>query len=401
VREAARLYGRAARPMMLHGLGVTEHLQGSEAVMLLCNLALLAGAVGRPGTGVNPLRGQNNVQGAADMGCQPDLLTGYVPVDDRPGVARFEAAWGRAMPREPGRTLPEMLEGARDGAIRALFVFGEDVVQTDPDTKAVRASLESLDFLVVQELFMSETARLAHVVLPGASALEKDGSFTNWERRIQRVRRVLPPPGAARPDWEILCALMAASGLPQPFRHPGEVWEEIARVAPPFAGVRFDRLEGDGLQWPVPAPGHPGTAILHVESFPRGRGRLSRIEYEPSPERGSALTLTTGRVLEHYNDGSMTRRSRSLLLVSGDALEIHPDDAAARGITDGETVTITSRHGEARARARVTTRSAPGVVFLSFHFPETGANRLTGQVRDRISGCPEYKVTAVEVRRGE
>ena len=399
VREAARLYGRAARPMMLHGLGVTEHLQGSEAVMLLCNLALLAGAIGRPGTGVNPLRGQNNVQGAADMGCQPDFLTGYVAVDDAAGRARFEAAWGRPLPAAPGRILPEMYEAARAGEVRAMVVFGEDVVQTDPDAALVRESLGALEFLVVQELFLSETARLAHVVLPGASAFEKDGTFTNGERRIQRVRRVLPPVGGSRADWEILCALMEAGGLPQRLSHPGEVWDEIARVAPMFAGVRDGRLEGDGLQWPVPGLDHPGTAILHAHEFPRGRGRLTRVAYVPSPELGGTLTLTTGRVLEHYNTGTMTRRSDNLKLVGADALEIHPADAAARGVADGDWVTLTSAHGEARARARVTTRVAPGVVFLSFHFPETGTNALTGEVRDRLSGCPEYKVTAVEVRR--
>jgi predicted molibdopterin-dependent oxidoreductase YjgC len=399
VRAAARLYGRAARPMMMHGLGVTEHLQGSEAVMLLCNLAMLVGAIGRPGTGINPLRGQNNVQGAADMGCQPDLLTGYVTLDDAAGRARFEAAWGRPLPTAPGRILPAMYEAARAGEIRALFVFGEDLLQTDPDSRQVRASLEALEFLAVQELFLTETARLAHVVLPGASALEKDGTFTNGERRIQRVRAVVPPVAGARADWEILCALMEAGGLPQPFRHPGEVWGEIAQVAPLFAGVSYERLEGDGLQWPVPASDHPGTTILHTERFPRGRGRLARVAYTPSPELGGALTLTTGRVLEHYNTGSMTRRSDNRKLVAEDALEIHPTDAAARGVADGDPVAIASAHGEARARARVTTRVPAGVVFLSFHFPETGANRVTGQVRDRISGCPEYKVTAVEVRR--
>ncbi len=401
VRAAARLYGRAARPMMMHGLGVTEHLQGSEAVMLLCNLAMLVGAIGRPGTGINPLRGQNNVQGAADMGCQPDLLTGYVTLDDVAGRARFEAAWGRPLPATPGRILPDMYAAARTGEIRAMFIFGEDVLQTDPDSRQVRASLEALEFLAVQELFLTDTARLAHVVLPGASAFEKDGTFTNGERRIQRVRKVVPPMGGARADWEILCALMSAGGLPQPFRHPDEVWEEIARVAPVFAGVRAARLEGDGLQWPVPALDHPGTTILHTERFPRGRGRLARVAYTPSPELGGALTLMTGRVLEHYNTGTMTRRSDNRKLVAGDALEIHPDDAAARGIAEGEPVAIASAHGEARARARITTRVPAGVVFLSFHFPETGANQLTGQVRDRISGCPEYKVTAVEVRRAD
>jgi formate dehydrogenase major subunit len=399
VREAARLYARAGRAMMVHGLGVTEHLQGSEAVMLLCNLALLTGAVGRPGTGVNPLRGQNNVQGAADMGCQPDLLTGYAP-PAAPGVReRFESVWGRPLPVAPGRRLPEMYEAARAGTLRALYVFGEDVVQTDPDSGHTRAALEALEFLVVQELFLSETAKLAHVVLPGASGLEKDGTFTNGERRIQRVRRALDPPGEAKADWEILLALMAATGLPQPFRHPSEVMDEIARVNPAFAGVSYARLEGDGLQWPVPEPGHAGTALLHVDGFPRGRARLALVEYAASPSLGGALTLTTGRVLEHYNAGTMTRRSPNAVLAPADRLEIHPEDARSRGIADGDAVTVTSAHGRARVTAHVTERVARGVVFLSFHFPETGANDLTGDVRDRVTGCPEYKVTAVEVAR--
>ncbi len=399
VRTAARLYGRAERPMMVHGLGVTEHYQGSESVMLLCNLALLTGAVGRPGVGINPLRGQNNVQGSADMGCQPDLLAGYQRVDDPAARERFARAWGRPVPEAPGRRLPEMLDAARAGAIRGLFILGEDIAQTDPDSGRTRKALAALEFLVVQELFLSETARLAHVVLPGASFLEKDGTFTNGERRIQRVRRVLDPPGQARPDWDILCALMAATGWPQRFENPGAIMDEIARVAPDFCGVSYARLEGDGLQWPVPTADHPGTAILHAESFPHGRGKLTRVDYAPSPGLGPGLTLTTGRVLEHYNAGTMTRRTPNVILVGADALEIHPRDAAARGIADGDRVAVTSVHGEARAVARVTERIAPGVLFLSFHFPETTTNAVTGDVRDRVTGCPEYKVTAVDVRR--
>jgi formate dehydrogenase alpha subunit len=402
VREAARLYGSAGRAMMVHGLGVTEHFQGSEGVMLLCNLALLAGAVGRPGVGVNPLRGQNNVQGSADMGCQPDLLTGYAPVASALERARFEAVWGRPVPAAPGRILPDMYEAARRGEIAAMYLFGEDVGQTDPDSRRARQALEALEFLVVQELFMSETAKLAHVVLPGASFLEKGGTYTNGERRIQRVRKAIEPPGEARADWEILCTLMAATGYPQPFRHPSEIMDEIARVTPAFAGVSYARLQGDGLQWPVPSPDHPGTAILHTESFPRpgGRARLSRVDYVPSPGLGGALTLITGRVLEHYNAGTMTRRTDNVRLRSADLLEMNPRDAASRGLADGDRVVVRSANGEARAVARVTERVAPGVVFLSFHFPETGANAVTGQVRDRISGCPEYKVTAVEVGKG-
>ncbi len=399
VRAAARAYAGAARPMMVHGLGVTEHLQGSEAVMLLCNLALLVGAVGRPGTGVNPLRGQNNVQGAADMGCQPDLLPGYAAPGDPETRARFERAWGRPLPGPAGRRLSAMFDAARAGELKAMYILGEDVVQTDPDTGRTRAALAALEFLVVQELFLSETAKLAHVVLPGASALEKDGTFTNGERRVQRVRRVIPPPGEARADWEILLALMAATGLPQTFRGPADVMDEIARVATPYAGVSYPRLEGDGLQWPVPDAAHPGTPMLHGDAFPRGRGRLASVEYVPSPGLGGALTLVTGRVLEHYNAGTMTRRTANADIVGADQLEIHPEDARARGLADGDGVTVTSATGVAHAVARVTERVAPGVVFLSFHFPATGTNEVVGEVRDRLTDCPEYKVTAVEVTK--
>jgi formate dehydrogenase alpha subunit len=399
IRDAARRYGRAARPMALHGLGVTEHFQGSEAVMLICNLALLKGALGREGVGVNPLRGQNNVQGSADMGCQPDLLTGYASVDDPAVRARFESIWGRPLPATPGRTLPRMYEAALRGEIRAMVILGEDVLQTDPNARHTRAALEKLEFLVVQELFLSETAQLAHVVLPGASFLEKDGTFTNGERRIQRVRRALPPFPGALADWEILLALMAATGYPQPFGEPGEIMDEIARVAPIFAGVSYDRLRDDGLQWPVPTRDHPGTPILHRESFPIGRGRLSRVEFVPSPELREGLTLVTGRRLEHYNAGTMTRRTQNLTLAPDERLEMHPDDANARGIRTGDWVRLASAHGETIVPAEITTRLRPGTVFLTFHFPATRTNALTGLVRDRLSDCPEYKVTSVEVRR--
>ena len=306
VREAARLYGQAARPLMMHGLGVTEHYQGSEAVRLLCNLALLRGAIGREGVGVNPLRGQNNVQGAADMGCQPDALTGYAPVIDAGARERFEAVWGREIPASPGRVLPEMYDAARHREIRGLFIFGEDVLQSDPDLRRTREALEALDFLVVQELFLSETAKLAHVVLPGASFLEKDGTFTNGERRIQRVRKVIDPPGDAHADWEILCVLMAAGGYPQQFRHPSQIMDEIAQVNPAFAGVSYERLDGDGLQWPVPA-GSGGTPILHATQFPRpgDRAALACVAYAPSPTqagRAHAHHRARPRALQRGHD---------------------------------------------------------------------------------------------------
>lgn len=404
VRRAARLWGTARRPMSIHGLGLTEHYQGAEGVMALCNLAVLVGGIGREGVGINPLRGQNNVQGAADMGCQPDLLTGYVGLAD--GAARFAGVWGRPVPLEAGLTIPRMYDAARRGALKALFILGEDVLQTDP-AAMIGDALQCLDFLVVQEIFLSETAAAAHVVLPGAAFLEKDGTFTNGERRVQRVRQVLEPPGQARADWRVLLDLMARTGLPQAFSSPAEIMAEIATLAPSLRGVSYARLEGDGLQWPVPDAEHPGTPILHLERFPlaatQGRAALARVAWEPTPSLAQApedgLVLTTGRVLEHYNCGTMTRRTGNAEIAPHDALEIHPDDAAECGIGDGDAVRVASRWGEARATARVTTDVRPGMVFLTFHFPETGANAVVSDVLDRIADCPEYKVTPVTVRR--
>ncbi len=397
VRQAAHRYATAHRPIMFHGLGVTEHYQGSESVSLLCNLAILTGALGRAGVGVNPLRGQNNVQGAADMGCDPGFLPGYQSVEDPVSRARFEAGWGRVLPAHRGLTIPQMHEAARRGDLRAMYIFGEDVVQTDPDSEQTIKALQNLEFLAVQELFLSETAKLADVVLPGASFLEKDGTFTNAERRIQRVRAALPPLAGARSDIEIIEALMAATGLRQAASAPSAVMDEIASLTPIYAGVSYSRLEGDGLQWPVPAADQPGTPVLYETGFPRGRARLTCVEFQPSPSFGVPLTLITGRVLEHYNAGTMTRRSPNLRLHPSDELQIHPNDAALRGIQDGARVRLRSSSGEARAIARVTDEVSPGVLFLSFHDPATSTNALTSEVRDRLTDCPEYKLTAVEV----
>ena len=404
VWRAARLYGTAKNPLQVHGLGMTEHYQGSESVMLLCNLALLVGAIGREGVGVNPLRGQNNVQGAADMGCQPDLTTGYQSPTDPAVQARFSAEWGRPLPTEPGLTIPRMYDAARAGTLKALYIFGEDIVQTDPGSH-VDGALEALELVVVQELFLTETAKRAHVVLPGASFLEKDGTFTNGERRIQRVRKALDPVPGARADWEILTALMRATGCPQPCDSPAEIMDEISRVNPTFTGVHHDRLDGDGLQWPVPSESHPGTARLHATTFPVGKARFAEVPFLPSPSLGLPvetwpLRLVTGRVLEHYNCGSMTRRSANAELAPVDALELHPADAERFGIHDGAPVTVESPWGVARATAAVTDRVATGTAFLTFHFPETGTNALVSPVLDRLADCPEYKVTPVRVRPG-
>jgi formate dehydrogenase alpha subunit len=402
VRRAARLWGTARRPLSVHGLGMTEHHQGSEGVMLLCNLALLVGAVGREGVGINPLRGQNNVQGAADMGCQPDLLTGYVSL--AAGAGPFGAVWGRPIPQDAGMTIPKMYEAARRGGLEALFILGEDVVQTDPAAH-VEDALAALDFLVVQEIFLSETAARADVVLPGASFFEKDGTFTNGERRIQRVRKVLEPPGQARADGEILVDLMARTGVPQSFTGPAAIMDEIASVAPGMRGVSYERLGADGLQWPVPDATHPGTAILHTEQFPlpqsAGKASLAMVAYVPSPAltgaSGDTLLLTTGRLLEHYNCGTMTRRTDNVLLQADDPLEIHPDDAAPRGIADGTRVRLRSAWGETTLRARLTTDIRPGTVFTTFHFPGSRTNHVVSDVLDRLADCPEYKMTPVTV----
>jgi formate dehydrogenase alpha subunit len=400
VRRAARLYAGAARPMQLHGLGVTEHYQGSESVMLLCNLALLVGAVGREGVGVNPLRGQNNVQGAADMGCSPDMLTGYQSVRDPAVREHFAKVWGRALPVSPGRTIPQMYEAVRSGDITAMFILGEDVVQTDPNSNQVKADLDALEFLVVQELFLTETAKRAHVVLPGASFLEKDGTFTNGERRVQRVRKALSPPGQARADWQVLSQLMVRTGCPASFASPREIMAEIASVAPILAGVDYERLEGSGLQWPVPGLDHPGTAVLHRDHFPSGKARLMRVEYMPSPSLVSApdaLILVTGRALEHYNNGSMTRRSANIELLPADNIGINPQDAHRFDVCSGDQLTLTSAFGEATGVADVTYDVAPGMLFMTFHFPESGANCVTSDVRDRLADCPEYKLTPVRI----
>ncbi len=400
VRLAARMLATARAPMQLHGLGMTEHVQGSESVMLLCNLALLCGAVGSLGVGVNPLRGQNNVQGAADMGCQPDLLPGYAPVTDTGARARFETAWGRPMPAEAGLTLPRMYEAIDTGVVRGMYLLGEDVVATDPDASVVARRLGALELLIVQELFLSETAKLAHLVLPGASFLEKDGTFTNGERRIQRVRKAIDPPGGARADWEILCDLMTRTGMPQSFASPAAIWDELRTVVPAFRGASYARLEGDGLQWPVPSEDHDGTPTLHVDQFVRGRAAFSEVAFRPSPALASTrpLQLITGRVLAHYNSGSMTRRSANVALAPHDALEMHPKDALARGIRDGDRVVVLSDYGEAHVKAFLTDSVREGTLFLSFHFPESGTNRVTSDLVDGIADTPEYKLTAVDVR---
>jgi formate dehydrogenase alpha subunit len=405
IRRFALDLADAGPALYVTGLGLSEQTQGVASVQSVANLALLSGAIGRPGTGLLPLRGQNNVQGNADMGSTPDLLTGYQDLGDSTVRAHFEALWNAKLPATPGHTLPEMLEAAENGQLRALWVQGEDLAQSDPNQSQVLAALERIDLLIVQELFLTETARRAHLVLPAASALEQDGTFTNGERRIQRLRPALAPPGEARPDWQVIRDAGIALGLDWSYASPGSVLDEIAQAAPPlFGGVSVARLEGDGLQWPCPTADHPGTTRLHAERFSRGRARLVAHAYRPSPEDdvpGFPFTMITGRVRDQYNVGTMTRRTPLNQLAPCDWLELAPEDAEKLGLTDGEAVRVASRWGETRVPARRSSRIAPGTCFLSFHHPESHTNRLTGPQRDPASNCPEYKVTAVRVQRAQ
>jgi predicted molibdopterin-dependent oxidoreductase YjgC len=403
--ETARRIGAAGPTLFVNGLGLSELTQGVASVEAYANLGMLSGSIGKPGAGMLPLRGQNNVQGNADMGGAPGTITGYQPVGDAAVRAHAERVWGKAPPAVPGWTIPEMLEAAARGEIRALWIQGEDVAQSDPNETHVRAALARLELLVVQELFLSETARYAHVIFPAAGVFEQDGTFTNGERRIQRVRAVVPAPGAARADWEVIRDVARALGLDWRHASPAEVMDEIAAIAPRlFGGVHYDRLEGEGLQWPCPARDHPGTSTVHAAGFLRGRARLSAVPYRASPESsvaGFPLTLVTGRILDHYNVGTMTRRTPSRELAPEDLLDVHPADAAGAGLGDGQRVEVESRWGRTTARARITPRVAPGTLFLTFHYPETHCNVLTGPQRDPESNCPEYKVTAVRIRPAE
>ncbi len=404
VRQASRIYASAETAMAFHGLGVTEHYQGSRAVMLIAALAMLTGNIGRPGVGVNPLRGQNNVQGAADMGVQPNLGAGYLDLHDPAVRAHYRAQYGSEIPVGPGHTIPQMFRAAREGRLKALWVMGEDMMQTDPNSCEVKYSLKQLDFLVVQELFMTETAACAHVVLPAASHFEKNGTFTNGERRVQRVNQVIEPLEGTRPDGQVVVDIMNRMGYPQAGYDPAIHLEEIARVVPFFAGVRWHNLGENGKQWPVALDG-TDTQILHRDEFKIGRGRFRFTDFMETPELAEPdpdypLILTTGRVLAHYNCGTMTRRTPNVELVDRDVLLINPEDAQTNCIADGETVEVRSRRGATRLTAKVSDEVRPGVLFTSFHFPNVAINQLTSDVSDADSMTPEYKVTAVNLERG-
>jgi len=400
VRGAARLFATGGNGAIYYGLGVTEHSQGSTMVMGIANLAMATGNIGREGVGVNPLRGQNNVQGACDMGSFPHELPGYRHVSDAVTRALFEGAWGVKLEPEPGLRIPNMLDAALDGSFRGIYIEGEDIAQSDPDTQHVTAALEAMECVVVQDLFLNETAKFAHVFLPGSSFLEKNGTFTNAERRISPVRKVTPPL-AGKEDWEVTVMLAEALGYPMSYRHPSEIMDEIARLTPTFKGVSYAKLDALGsIQWPCNDEAPEGTPTMHIDEFVRGKGRFVITEYVPTEERTSRkfpLILTTGRILSQYNVGAQTRRTANSQWHDEDRLEIHPSDAETRGIHEGEWVGIRSRAGETVLRAKVTERMQPGVVYTTFHFPESGANVITTDNSDWATNCPEYKVTAVQV----
>ncbi|XVV15962.1 formate dehydrogenase subunit alpha [Actinoplanes sp. CA-131856] len=402
VRQAARLFATGGNGAIYYGLGVTEHSQGSTMVMGMANLAMATGNIGREGVGVNPLRGQNNVQGSCDMGSFPHELPGYRHVSDDVVRGVFENMWGSTLQAEPGLRIPNMFDAAIEGSFRALYVQGEDIAQSDPNIKHVHAALEALELLVVQDLFLNETAKFAHVFLPGTSFLEKDGTFTNAERRINRVRPVMAP-RTGKHEWQIVAEIAEAMGYPMRYDHPSEIMDEIAALTPTFAGVSFDKLDKLGsVQWPCNDNAPEGTPIMHMDGFVRGKGRFVPTPFVPTRERSTRkypLILTTGRILSQYNVGAQTRRTANVAWHPEDVLEIHPHDAEVRGINDGDDVTLSSRVGATSLRAVLADRMPVGVVYTTFHHPVTGANVVTTENSDWATNCPEYKVTAVQVGR--
>src|SRR4029079_7844913 len=400
LRAAARLYAKAGNGAIYYGLGVTEHSQGSTMVMGMANLAMATGNVGREGVGVNPLRGQNNVQGSCDMGSFPHELPGYRHVSDPTVRAVYEELWGRPIDPEPGLRIPNMFDAALAGTFRAMFVQGEDLAQSDPNQQHVRAALSALDLLVVQDLFLNETAAYAHVFLPGTSFLEKDGTFTNAERRINRVRPVMDP-RCGKQEWEVACEIATAMGYPMSYEDASLIMDEVAATTPTFAGVSFARLDELGsIQWPCNEKAPEGTPVMHVGTFVRGKGRFVPTPYVPTDERTSRrypLVLTTGRILSQYNVGAQTRRTANVAWHPEDVLEIHPHDAEDRGITEGSMVSLSSRIGATTLRAVIPDRMPQGVVYTTFHHPVTGANVIATENSDWATNCPEYKVTAVQV----
>jgi len=407
--QAARMYAKAENAAIYYTMGITQHTTGVDNVLSIANLAMLTGNLGKRKAGVNPLRGQNNVQGACDMGALPNVYPAYQPVNNPDMQAKFEKAWGVALSNKPGKTIPDILHGLEEGTIKALYILGENPVRSDANINHVKHCMHNVDFspvkeakfFIVQDIFLTETAELADVVLPGASFAEKDGTFSNTERKVQRVRKAVEPVG--KPDWQIISELIKAMGQPAPYSSPEDVFNEIRTVTPSYAGLSYKRLEEGGIPWPCPNEEHPGTPILHIGKFNRGLGKFNAVEFKPpaeNPDEEYPLILTTGRSGAHYHTGTMTRRSWGLNMVHpADALEINPVDAEYLGIRAGDAIKVSSRRGNITTKANVTARVPAGTTFITFHFTETPGNALTNSALDPVSKTPEYKVCAVKVEK--
>jgi len=405
ITEAAQVYATHGPSSILYAMGITQHSHGTDNVIATANLAMLTGNVGKPSSGVNPLRGQNNVQGACDLGALPTVYTAYQAVASPAIREKFGQAWGCTLPEEPGLVLTDMFQAMDEGKVKAVYLMGENPVLSDPDARHIDEALDKLEFLVVQDMFLTETAKYADVVLPATSFAEKDGTFTNTERRVQRVRKALKPVGGSRADWEIICEVarrMGAQGFD--FSHPSEIMQEIVELTPSYGGISYERLDKEGgLQWPCPFDDHPGTKYLHADMFVRGKGKFIPLEYIPpreQPDRDYPLVLTTGRCAYQFHTGTMTRKSRGLNELKGEEeIEINPGDAEALGIASGDVVQIVSRRGKVLSRAKVTENLPRGVVFMTFHFAETRTNLLTNPALDPVAKIPEFKVCAVRVEK--
>jgi formate dehydrogenase alpha subunit len=401
LKKAARMYAQAKRASVVYAMGITQHITGTDNVKSIANLSMLCGNVGIEGGGVNPLRGQNNVQGACDMGGLPNVYPAYQQVASEDARKKFEAAWGAKLSTKPGLTLMEIMAAAEKGEIKALYIMGENPLLSDPDLKHVEKELRNLELLIVQDIFPTETTKLADVVLPSASFSEKDGTFTNTERRVQRVRKIVDAPGEAKTDWEIISAISTKMGYPMKYTSAKEIFDEVIKLTPSYAGITYERLEKEGLQWPCPTADHPGTKFLHKDRFSRGLGLFSAIEYIPPaewPDEKYPLFLSTGRVLYQYHTGTMTRRAVGPSERYPESLvEINPADAEKLGISEGQLVKVTSRRGTIEAKAQITQKSTVGTIFMNFHFAEAAVNILTNPALDPIGKIPEYKVCAVKL----
>ncbi len=402
--DAARLYAGAERGSILYCMGITQQTSGTDNVKSLANLAMLCGNLGIEGGGVNPLRGQNNVQGACDMGGLPDVYSGYQKVIDPAARAKMAEAWGvDDLSDQPGMKVTAMIPAAHEGKLKAFYVIGENPMVSDPDLNHCEASLKNLDFLVVQDIFMNETAKLADVVLPAASFAEKEGTFSNTDRRVHRVRKAVEPPGQAWDDWKITCEIATRMGFPMAYDSSRQIMEEISRVTPSYGGITYDRIEFEGIPWPAPTAEHPGTPILHREQFAKGKGTFHAIDHQPPAEQVDGeypMYLTTGRLLYQYHTGTMTMKSDGIMDIAPECfVEISPQDAGKLGVEDGAVVDVSSRRGTIRARTKISTKAVSGTVFIPFHYAGAAANRLTNAALDPISGIPEFKVCAVKIEK--